>query len=230
MPEVIQRSTDFRDQYRPPSRPSVERAAYHGTNFWEVCLEGIESKFSLKKYLKRIFYKALNGGQSETWEQILNTLRTHYKDDQILWQPEGMQIARTIQELPLIKELVAFQKTLSERDSIYLPTMEVAFVGRNRKGMEAQKAKDRPSKSQFHGGLMTSRLFAGQEFLLFMITFQALLREEGCIPICGAHDGIYVLVQAETDLKAICKHVTDASVQLLGIEIQLDVKETGKET
>jgi hypothetical protein len=198
--------------------------AYISQRFWERILdEASKSGLDVKKaYLKRIFYKALNGGSVETPESIASSLRTYYPDE--LDQETALKIAVDMKKLPVIKELGAFQHTLANRQYVYLSFATEPFRGGYAPEFRSTDKKTWPSRSSYHGGLMSSRVLVSAEQVIIVSLCKKLL-ERGCIPMCLEHDGLLVLTNDHDALRACREDVMQISKRLLGVEIDLESKD-----
>jgi hypothetical protein len=198
--------------------------AYQSNRFWDVCIEtALSSGIKIEKeYLKRIFYKALNGGSVDTPESIVKSLLFYYSSK--MSQEDALTMARDMIKVPAIKELGRFQRTLAERKYVYLTFTDEPFRGGFQPGFQSSDPKDHPSRSSYHGGLITSRVLVTVEQVIVMSLYVKLL-ELGSIPLCLEHDGIVILTNSPDTLKQCRNHVLHISKDLVGVEIDLESKD-----
>lgn len=126
-----------------------------------------------------------------------------------------------MKKIPVIQELGEFQKVLSRQSSLFLTFSSKPYYGGNDPRFQSNNKKDHPSNSQFHGGLMSSRLLVCCEQILIFSLFKILL-EKQCIPLCLEHDGLLVLTNNEKSLEECRRYVLQKSKELVGVEIDME--------
>jgi hypothetical protein len=154
-------------------------------------------------------------------QKIGKTIQEYYPE---VLGDQASGYGRDFMKLPMIKELEGFQNRLQFRRYAYICFMEQPYQGKYRIKYTKPNKKDRPSKTKYHGGLMTSRLLASAEQVIILSLYQRLLKV-GCIPLCLEHDGIFVLSNGVESFKKCREYANEVSRKLIGAEIDLESKD-----